>query len=177
MKIQKTLVRRSVSEGGFTLVELLIVIAIIALIGVFAVIAVNAARSKQRDASRLSHVRMIQSSLEDYFNETNSYPEGDLLPLGDVSQSTCLGSGGFAPDCSTDESVFLRVVPSTYEDGLDGIVSCGEPAHRAFCYSRLEEGNSYVIHFELENGLTSVGLQSGVNCATPEGMEAGICQN
>ena len=85
MKIQKKLSRFHSNDGGFTLIELLIVIAIIALIGVFAVIAVNAARSKQRDASRLSHVRMIQSALEDYFNETNNYPEGNLLPLGDVS--------------------------------------------------------------------------------------------
>ncbi|NQV90016.1 type II secretion system protein [Candidatus Uhrbacteria bacterium] len=163
------------TQKGFTLVELLVVIAIIALVGVMAAVAVNSARSKQRDATRLSNVRLLQSALEDYFNETNAYPVGELLPLGDVSQSTCLGSDGFAVDCSVAESVFLRVVPETYEDGLDGIVTCGEPSRRAFCYTALQEGESYVIHFELENGLTPVGLQAGVNCATPDGMEAGIC--
>lgn len=162
-------------QNGFTLVELLVVIAIIALVVVFAALAVNAARSKQRDASRIANVRILQSALEDYFNDTNSYPDGDLLPLGDVAQSACLGSDGFAGDCSTVESTFLRVVSQTYEDGLEGIVTCGEPSRRAFCYSVLNDGESYVIHFELENAFAPVGLQSGVNCATPDGMEAGIC--
>ncbi|MBI4435603.1 type II secretion system protein [Candidatus Uhrbacteria bacterium] len=163
------------TQKGFTLVELLVVIAIIALVVVFAALAVNAARSKERDASRLANVRIVQSALEDSFNERNTYPDGDFLPLGDVAQSACLGSEGFAADCSTAESVFLRVVPGTYEDGLDGLVACGEPSRRAFCYTVLDDGESYVIHFELENALAPVGLQAGVNCATPEGMEAGTC--
>ena len=122
-------------QKGFTLVELLVVIAVIALIGVFAAVAVNSARSKQRDATRLANVRQLQSALEDHFNETNQYPEGDLLPLGDNSQSACLSELGFASDCSGDDAVFMRVVPATYEDGLEGIVTCGEPSRRAFCWS------------------------------------------
>lgn len=164
-----------ISKKGFTLVELLVVAAIIGLVVLFAAVAVNAARSKQRDATRLSSVRQIQSALEDYFNEYNSYPNGNLLPLGDASQSACLASNGFATECLSQNSIFLRVVPGTYEDGLEGIVTCGEPKHRAFCYTLLQEGDSYVIHFELENAFPPVKLQSGVNCATPEGMEAGIC--
>ncbi len=165
------------NKKGFTLVELLVVIAVIALIGVFAAVAVNSARSKQRDATRLSNVRQMQSALEDHFNEYNQYPDGELLPLGDSALSACLGSGGFAASCSGDTSVFMRIVPSAFDKGLDGIVTCGEPAQQAFCYTQLEEGESYVIHFELENGLASVGMQTGVNCATPEGMEAGVCQD
>lgn len=165
------------NKKGFTLVELLVVVAIIALVATFAAIAVNSARSKQRDASRLSNVRQLQSALEDSFNETNAYPDGDLLPLGDASQSICLGSNGFSPDCSGADSTFLRVVPQTYEDGLEGIVTCGEPARRAFCYSVKDGGDSYVIYFELENAFTPVGLQAGVNCATPDGMKAGICSD
>lgn len=163
------------NQKGFTLVELLVVTAIIAFVVVFAALAVNAARSKQRDASRLANVRILQSALEDYFNSANAYPDGQLLALGDAAQSACLGSDGFAGDCSTADSTYLRVVPRIYEDGLEGVVTCGEPSHRAFCYTVLNDGESYVIHFELENALAQIGLQSGVNCATPDGMEAGIC--
>lgn len=163
------------TQKGFTLLELLVVIAIIALVVVFAAFAVNAARAKQRDASRLANVRIVQSALEDYFNETNTYPDGELLPLGDVTQSACLGSDGFAGDCASAESTYLRAVPGTHEDGLEGLVTCGEPSRRAFCYTILDDGESYVIHFELENALPPVGLQAGVNCATPDGMEAGTC--
>lgn len=163
------------NSRGFTLLEILVVVAIIALIGIFAAVAVNSARSKQRDATRLANVRLLQSALEDHFNETNSYPIGDLLPLGDASQSACLSVSGFNADCGAESEVFLRIVPATYPDGLDGLVTCGEPARNAFCYTQREEGDGYVIHFELENGLSSVGLQEGVNCATPDGMEAGVC--
>ena len=164
------------NNKGFTLVEILVVIAVIALVGVFAALAVSSARSNQRDATRLSNVRQTQSALEDFFNENNTYPDGELLPLGDSAESRCLGSEGFAGDCAGDDSVVLRVVPATYESGLDGIVTCVDPARRAFCYTLLDEGEGYVILFELENGLAAVGLQEGVNCATPDGMEAGICQ-
>ncbi len=165
------------NKNGFTLVELLVVIAVIALIGVFAAVAVNSARSKQRDATRLANVRQLQSALEDFFNESNIYPEGELTPLGDSSVSACLGTDGFASSCSSDSSVFMRIVPTAFDKGLDNIVTCGDPARNAFCFTQLEDGESYVIHFELENGLSSVGLQAGVNCATPDGMEAGICDN
>ncbi len=162
-------------KKGFTLIEILIVVAIIAIIGTLAVLAVNSARSKQRDATRLSNVRQMQSALEDYFNENNEYPGGELMPLGDPSISKCLGATGFAGDCTADKSTIIRVVPNTYEAGLKGIVTCGDPARNAFCYTQLEEGAKYVIHFELENGLSTVNLQEGVNCAVPGKMEAGIC--
>ena len=160
---------------GFSLVELLIVVAIVALIGVFAAVAVNSARSKQRDATRIANVRQLQSALEDYFNENNTYPEGQLLPLGDAAQSACLSISGFRSDCSSENAVFLNYVSGTYPDGLTGAVTCGDPARKAFCYTQQEEGDSYVIHFELENALNAAGLRDGVNCATPDGMEAGTC--
>ncbi len=155
--------------------EILVVIAVVALVGIFAAVAVNSARSKQRDATRIANVRQLQSALEDYFNENNAYPEGNLLPLGDAVQSACLSISGFRADCSAESAVFLRYVPGTYTDGLDGLVTCGDPARNAFCYTQLNEGDDYVIHFELENALEAAGLQGGVNCATQDGMEAGVC--
>ncbi len=163
------------NSRGFTHLEILVVAAIVVLIGVFAAVAVNSARSKQRDATRIANVRQLQSALEDFFNESNTYPQGNLLPLGDAVQSACLSINGFRADCSAEKAVFLSYVPGTYPDGLDGIVTCGEPVRQAFCYSQLEEGDAYVIHFELENALSTAGLQKGVNCATQSGMEAGIC--
>lgn len=162
-------------KKGFTLLEILVVVSIIALVGVFAAVAVNAARSKQRDATRIANIRQIQSALEDYFNETNRYPTGEFLPLGDAGQSACLSVSGLRADCSAESAVFLRYVPPTYADGLDGLVACGDPARDAFCYTQRQEGDDYVIHFELENALSVVGLQKGINCATPDGMEAGMC--
>ncbi len=162
-------------KNGFTLVELLIVLGILAIVATLAAVAVGAARSKQRDATRISNVRQLQSALEDYFNETNSYPSGTRLALGDASLSACLGSSGFQGDCSGDRSVIMRVVLGTYQKGLEGLVACGEPSRNAFCYLQRLEGVDYSIEFELENGLPPAGLVSGINCATPDGMKGGSC--
>ncbi len=159
-----------------TLIEILVVVLIIALVGTLSAIAVGTARSKQRDATRLSDVRQIQSALEDYFNEDNTYPDGTRLPLGDGAQSACLGITGFHADCSSETSTFMRFVPRVYETGLKGLVVCGDPSRKAFCYSVLGEGGAYGIEFELENALPAAGLQRGVNCASPGKMAAGPCQ-
>ena len=163
------------NKKGFSLIEVLVVVAIIALVGTLAAVAVSSARSKQRDATRLANVRQLQSALEDHFNETNSYPPGEGIPLGDA-RSACLGVGGFQGDCSSDSTVFLRVVIGTYQDGLNDHVLCGEPLRNALCYTTIREGEDYRIEFELENGLNQVGLIKGPNCALPTGMEAGRCQ-
>lgn len=158
-----------------SMLEILIVSTIIVLIGVLAAVAVNTARSKQRDATRLSSVRQIQSALEDYFNENNTYASGENLPLGDSANSSCLSVSGFLGDCSTESATIIRIVPRTYESGLKGLVTCGNPARKAFCYSSLNNGESYVIKFELENSLSSVGLKKGLNCAVPGKMQANVC--
>lgn len=158
-----------------TLLEILVVSAIIVLIGVLAAVAVNAARSKQRDATRLSSVRQIQSALEDFFNENNTYATGENLPLGNSANSACLSVTGFLGDCSMESATIIRTVPRTYENGLKGLVTCGNPARKAFCYSLLNNGESYVIKFELENSLASVGIKKGLNCAVPGKMSAGAC--
>lgn len=161
---------------GFTLIELLVVLAIIGLVGTFAAVAVNSARSKQRDATRLAQVRQLQSALEDYFNETNMYPLGDRLPLGDAAVSSCLSIAGFKGDCSGDQTVFLRFVSGTISSGLKNKVVCGTPARNALCYSSMDDGKGYALVFELENGVKPAGLVKGVNCASPDGMDAGACQ-
>ena len=159
-----------------TLLEILVIVAIIGIIGVLAVFAVNAARSKERDSTRIANVRQVQSALEDFFNERNTYPEGDATPLGDSSVSACLGTNGFQRDCSSEKSILMRFVPRMYDDGLKGIVTCGNPTRNAFCYNKTSSGDSYIITFELENGIPAVGLRKGMNCAMPGKMQAGNCQ-
>lgn len=167
---------RHMNKRGFTLLELLVVIAIIGLVGTMAAVAVNAARTKQRDATRLSQVRQVQAALEEYFNQTNLYPAGEGLPLGDTATARCLGTAGFAGNCSGEKATYLRTITSTIETGLDGLSACGTPARNAFCYSQTKDGSAYAIQFELENAYTPVGLAEGLNCALPEGMKSGKCE-
>lgn len=163
-------------QPKITLVEILVVVAIVALVGVLAAVAISAARSKERDATRLSNVRQVQSALEDYFNENNTYPVGTGLPLGDSSQSACLSVTGFRADCSSESVTLMRFVPRVYETGLSNKVACGNPLRKAFCYSVIKDGAGYGIEFELENTLNGTGLKKGINCASPGKMTSGACE-
>jgi len=66
-------------------------------------------------------------------------------------------------------------VPRAYEPGLQGKVTCGSPARKAFCYTRLNEGDAYAIQFELESSVAQAGIVKGLNCALPSGIKAGPC--
>lgn len=163
-----------ISRKGFTIIEILVVLAIIGLIGTFAAIAVSSARSKQRDATRLSHVRQIQSSLEDYFVDNNAYPAGTGLALGFTSAG-CLDTNGFQPTCQASATnVLMRAVPAAIATGLKGQSVCGGSGN-AYCYAQISAGQSYWVQFELENDVPLASLAKGLNCATPDGMKAGAC--
>jgi len=68
-------------EKGFTLVELLIVMAILAFIVVGVLMTLNpiAQTNKGLDARRKSDLNRIKISFEDYFSDKGCYPTGDLL--------------------------------------------------------------------------------------------------
>lgn len=59
---------------GFTLVELLIVIAIIALLATLVIVSLRSAQEKARDAKRVADVKQIQSAAELYYSDNNNYP-------------------------------------------------------------------------------------------------------
>jgi prepilin-type N-terminal cleavage/methylation domain-containing protein len=61
-------------DRGFTLIELLVVIAIIGMLASVVLASLNGARQKGRDARRLSDIKEVQTSLELYYNDNNSYP-------------------------------------------------------------------------------------------------------
>lgn len=147
---------------------------IIALLVGMAVFAVRSARSNMRDSVRLTDIRQIQLSLELYFNDVSSYPEvEEALPLGTISTS-CLSRSGFRANCSAEqESVYARFISMPPRSGLRNRVSCGD-VNNTYCYRSSEDG--YQIEFELENNNSAVGVAKGVNCATRNGISAGVCQ-
>ncbi len=160
---------------GISKVELLVVLAVIALVGVLAAVMVNSARERSRDYKRLNDINEIQIALEQHFNEKNEYPGGEFLPLGDAGQSACLSSEGFQGNCSGDPIVFMSLVPSLYDKGLQDLSQCGNPARTAYCYTVLSDGQSYAVSLEFERDIPERGIQKGINCAIPTGIRAGAC--
>lgn len=80
MRLNKTAKGR---HTGFTLVELLVVIAIIAILSVTAYVALGGQTGKARNSRRMQDLSAIQSALEVYFVENYSvYPATDNFQSG-----------------------------------------------------------------------------------------------
>jgi len=64
------------SQRGFTLIELLVVIAIIGILSSVVLASLNTARTKARDARRVSDIKQLQIALELYYDSNGTYPSG-----------------------------------------------------------------------------------------------------
>lgn len=144
------------NKKGFTLVELLVVIAIIGLLSTLAVVALSSARSKARDARRMSDIKQIQTALELYFSDNGEYPAGTGLTLGETG-ATMLNDSGFT-DTAADPT-YMGLVPHNF-DTPSGIAD--------YDYTQTNSGAGYEITFELEG--TVAGL-SGSITATESGLQ------
>lgn len=61
-------------EGGFTLVELLIVITILGILASIALVAFRSAQTRGRDAQRKSDLKQMNSALELFYADYQKYP-------------------------------------------------------------------------------------------------------
>ena len=78
------------NKKGFTLIELLVVIAIIGLLSTLAVIALGSARTKARDAKRLSDLKQVQTALELYYTDKAAYPTAAVAITLGTGSAVCL---------------------------------------------------------------------------------------
>lgn len=77
------------NKKGFTLVELLIVIAIVGLISAAAMYALNNSRLKSRDAKRKGDISALDKAISMYINENGSAP-ANTAP--DPNKGECLSN-------------------------------------------------------------------------------------
>ena len=87
------------NRGGFTLVEIMIVVAIIALLAAIAVPNFLRARKRSQATRILEDLRIIDSAIDQYAIETNK-GTGDTVVWGDIQKylktgSVLYNSGGY----------------------------------------------------------------------------------
>ena len=136
---------------GFTLIELLVVIAIIGLLSTLAVVALTGARSKARDARRLSDIKQIQTALDLYYADNNEYPTA--ITFG----------GGFK--AGDPPITYMGLVPTNPTPVTDG--ACSEIGAE-YDYYQHGEGVSYYITYCIGNKTGEV--EAGGHHATPAGI-------
>lgn len=158
MKIISNLRRKS---KGFTLIELLVVIAIIGILAAVVLVSLNSARAKSRDAKRVADVRQLQTALELYFNDCNSYPLAATASALDGNEGLDDGCNNF--EATPSGGVILArtpIAPTPFETGCTA-------ANNTYMYTGT--ASTYSITFCL--GATTGGLAAGIHTATQGGMQ------
>ena len=126
---------------GFTLIELLVVIAIIGILSSVVLVSLNAARVKARDAKRQMDLQSIQTALELYYSNHNSYPAGSAgsdrvcWTTQNISDLGCNPLGALVIDKD------ISSVP--YDPGVNTYVGSG--CGGAQFYSYWSDGQRYLL--------------------------------
>ena len=115
------------SIKGFTLVELLIVIAIIGVLSALLMANFIGVRQRARDAQRKSDLRQIQSALELYRSDLGLYPTTQNGPACDTAFSSGTTIYMAKVPCDPTNSSFYNSNYYYYSDGsVYYVVACLE---------------------------------------------------
>ena len=130
---------------GFTLIEILVVIAIIGVLATVGSVQLNRTRELSRDIVRVDNMKALRDALHIYRNENNSFPAGTNLVIGEgtsCSGSACMqitsGSGFVATGAGSGDILFSRLPKNP------------APGGSSYIYNQTNGGNSYEISFTLE---------------------------
>ena len=143
------------NKSGFTLIELLVVIAIIGLLSTLSVLALNTARARARDSKRVADVKQMQTALEMYFNDNNTYPASSIVVSG----------GPLISPASSSTLIAIIPAPPKPVDGA----TCGSTWFKDYTYTMDDSGASYHIDYCL--GSKTGSVTAGVHEATPGGIQ------
>jgi prepilin-type N-terminal cleavage/methylation domain-containing protein len=167
-KSSKTLFTR-----GFTLIEMLVVIAIIAILSGIIIANLSGAKGKARDAKRVSDLGNIQMALELYFDRCNQYPQ----PTS--GNGSAIGNGGTGQCAKKNTNTNTEYVMT------DFIASIPKPTPEVAGHTFYEYGTNgtytdYVIHSSLESPNAAVvdglnGTYYGQTCSNVSGTSKDFC--
>jgi type IV pilus assembly protein PilA len=91
--------KRAQDEKGFTLIELLVVILIIGILAAIALPAFLNQRGKAQDTEAKSEARTMQTAMETYYTDEQTYLGADLTALKKIE--IAIGSGKSTPAITT----------------------------------------------------------------------------
>lgn len=142
MNIKKERLELVRGRKGFTLIEILIVVAIIAILASIVIVGLGPAQQSGRDARRVTDLQSIQNGLELYYQQCGFYP------------SNTQGSTNCPADSSNDFAGMATALKSSGVVGSTNIPIDPSSPHQTYYYA--SNGTSYTLGATLENSNNSV---------------------
>lgn len=143
---------------GFTLVEILIVVAIIGILASVALVGLGPVQRSGRDARRISDLRQTQGAIEIYYNKCGYYP-GSVQMDSTCNAFQTINTWAALTDTLTGSKIGVTKIPNDPTAG------------RSYSYGVASDGSSYVIGARLEN-LNNNALNDDID-GTVQGVDCG----
>ncbi len=139
--------KRNKKQKGFTLVELIVVIAIIGLLGSILMVSVGTIRVRTRDTKRAQDIRGIQQAVELYFATNGHYP---IYPTAfnmyyDSPQTIGSSEPGWRNTFGADLSEYIKEMPVPIRVG-----GTFGPAYDYFYFSGISSDTHHYGFYDLE---------------------------
>ena len=126
-------------SSGFTLMELLIVIALLGILVVVGLGSFQSATRKSKDAQRKANLKSVSVALEAYFNDASAYPSDD--GLGHIVISGCHAVLSYCPwgsPMKNTATIYMIQLPD-------------DPGVNAYWYKVGTNNTSYQLYARLDN--------------------------
>lgn len=143
-------------KKGFTLIEILIVVAIIAILASVVLVGLGPTQQAGRDARRLSDIREVQNGLELYYNKCGYYPgvPEASSPCSGYQAANYWGVGSPAPSGVTAPSGMTAALVGS-NIGISTVPDDPQ-AGKTYYYGANGAGSGYIVAATLENGANTV---------------------
>lgn len=131
---------RHKNQKGFTLIEILVVIAIIGMLAGLVLLALNTTRSKSRDTKRQAEFKQIVTAMSLYYNANASWPSsgGAWVCVGAPTAERCYSNTYTGLDSLvTALSTYLPTMPTTAADA-------GTSGYNRFFYNSSVAAGAFV---------------------------------
>ncbi len=144
---------------GFTLVELLIVIAILSILVSIALVSFRSSQARGRDAQRKSNLKQVANALELFYSDYGKYPDDTLGAVQGCPYDPSAGTGSACTwgsgELTDNKTSYFKIMPADPKDGYTYVYRIVDPSYN----------QKYQLFAALENTQDKECLDG--DCANP----------